>query len=187
MKKKHKHVLRERRRKLQKGGFLGFLLVCILLSYLFGPMLLAASLGDYHKAETLYTTGIATSGTVTAINTTGKTTIAAGNFETIAGQTIPFQFDVDDYDHAYIGESVAILYNPASPYPPDGMFIGTRDEVWNTSRLEFFSGLVLLLFAIISTSVIVAIIWRESRSDPYKRFRRLKRARVEKVPQKPLL
>src|SRR5690242_6769251 len=114
MKKKHKHVLRERRPKLQRGGFLGFLLVCNLLSYLFCPMLLAASLGDYHKAETLYLTGISTTGTVTAINTTGKTTIAAGNFETITGQTIPFQFDVDTSDEASIGESVAILYNPAS-------------------------------------------------------------------------
>ena len=187
MKKKHKHVLRERRRQLQKGGFLGFLLVCILLSYLFGPMLLAASLGDYRNEETLYSVGISTTGTVTAINSTARTTIAAGNFVINTGQTLSFQFDLDNPQDAYIGEPVAILYNPASPYPPDGLFIGTRDEVWRTSQIEFFVGLGLLLFAIISTSVIIVIIWRESRSDAYKRFKRLKKGRIDKVPEKPLL
>ena len=188
MKKKHKHVQRERRRQLQKGGFLGFLCVCILLSYLCGPMILAASLGDYHNEEALYAKGISTTGTVTAIDSMSKTTLAVGNFATITGQTVSFQFDIDHPDDAYVGEPVAILYNPASPYPPDGMFIGTRDEVWGTSRTEFFVGLGLLLFAIIGTSVIVVIIRRESRSNFYKnRFKRLKKTRADKVPTKPLL
>lgn len=188
MKKKQKHVLRQRRRQLQKGGFLGALCVCILLCYLFGPIILAASLGDYRNEEVLYSTGISTTGTVTAIESTSKTTIAVGNFVTITGQTISFQYDITYTEDAYIGEPVAILYNPASPYPPDGMFIGTRDEVWGTSRVEFFIGLGILLFAIIGTSVIIVIIRRESRSDPYKnRFKRLKKARIDKAPEKPLL
>jgi len=188
MKKKHKHVSRQRRRQLQKGGLLGALCVCIVLSYLFGPIILAASLGDYRNEEMLYSTGISTTGTVTAIDSTGKTTIAVGNFVTITEQTVSFQYDIDNPTEAYIGEPVAILYNPNSPYPPDGMFIGTRDEVWGTSRMEFFVGLGLLLFAVISTGVIIVIIRRESRSNPYKnRFKRLKKIRRDKVPEKPLL
>jgi len=186
MKKKQKHVLRKRSRQKQGSVFLGFC-SCIALCYLFGPIILAAALGDYHSAEKLYSTGISTTGTVTAIDSTGKAIIAAGNFVTITGQTLPFQFPIDTTSSAYVGETVAILYNPDSPYAPDGVFFGTRDEVWDTAKIEFFAGMGILLFAITGT-IIVLVILRKARFDPYKnKFKRLKKAKPDTMPEKPLL
>src|ERR1700736_6202758 len=110
MKKKQKHVLRKRNRQ-NIGSVFSALCLCVAFCYLAGPLALAGSWGDHQNAEKLYSTGISTSGTVTDIYTNNKLTFALGNFVTITGQTVSFQYEIDNRSADFVGETVALIYN----------------------------------------------------------------------------
>ncbi len=124
---------------------------------------------------------------VTDIHASSRLTFAVGNFVTNTRQTLSFQYEIDNRSAAFVGETVTLIYNPAYPYAPDGVFVGTRDEVWWTAGTNFLIGIGLLLFAIIGTIIIIVIL-RQARFDPYKeKFKRLKKLKPAKKPERPLL